>query len=200
MHRSYPDQPSWLTGISRRNGQLVTIGFGTGDQGEKQGLAVTNELFPGGTFASLDRVLADRFAAAGRNYPVKGELPPNTFQRLPEAPRARPTVVLINGVATSGIIQQEAEFAAVRVVQDDVVITATGRGIDPTPVEYVRVSDLGPYRSLPATFHGAAPRPLNWELDSQWHRPPDRSQPLWAHLGLLEMSSAHAEQHRLQWP
>ena len=156
------DEPCWLGGISRRNGQLVKIGFSTGRQGEKQGLAVTNALFPGGTFASLDRVLADRFAAAGRNYPVKGALPPNTFQKLPEAPRARPTVVLIDGVATSGLIQQAAEFAAVRVVQDDVVITATGRGIDPASVEYVRVTDLAQYRSLPGAVHGAAGRAGTW--------------------------------------
>jgi len=191
-----PDQPCWVGGFGRRNGRLVTIGFSTGDQCKERELVVTNELLPGGTITSLDRVLADRFTAAGRDYPVPGELPASTFQALPEAPRARATIIVIDGVATSGLVQHEAEFSAVRVVKDDVVITATGRGLDPGSIEFVRVSDLAPYRARPPVARPTASRTLNWRSDSGWHRPPDRSRPLWAHRGLLEMTMLAFVQHR----
>ncbi|MET0967241.1 MAG: hypothetical protein ABWZ02_12635 [Nakamurella sp.] len=191
-----PDQPSWLGEISRRNGQLVAIGFNTSGSEVGQHLVVTNQLFPGGSIPSLDRVLADQFAADGRDYPVPGELPPTGFGSLPAAPRAHPITVALDGEVASGVVQEAGDFGVLRVLHDDVVITAVGRKLHPEGVDLSLVTDIAAYRNSVPIVARTTPRSADWQSDAEWHRPPDRSQPLWAHRGLVTMTMLNFEQHR----
>ncbi|MEV4628579.1 hypothetical protein AB0J90_20145 [Micromonospora sp. NPDC049523] len=180
-------ESGWLAGWSRQDGTTVAAEIGYGLRVDDTWLTVETQPRAGVLFHSLDWVLALRFAADGRDYPVPGVLPAASDQDLPEAPRSHPVEVTVDARPTSAQVQRVDGYAAWRVVLDQVVVTVTGRGISTLPA-LVRLTDLGSYasrRGEALAALAAVPRPQAQPLTG-----PDETEPLWAHHGLLAMTIA----------
>ncbi|WP_326559566.1 hypothetical protein [Micromonospora sp. NBC_01796] len=184
-------ESGWLAGWSRQDGTVVAVEIGYGLRVDDTWLLVETQPRAGVLFHSLDWVLALRFAADGRDYPVPGALPAASDRELPEAPRSRPVELTVDATPTSAQVQRVDGYVVWRVVLDDVVVTVTGRGISTLPA-LVRLTDLGSYasrRNEALAALAAVARPEERTLTG-----PDSTEPLWAHHGLLSMTIAdHAE-------
>ena len=172
---------------SRRNGELVALQVCLGRPSQGPALTVQNQVERFAGLPSLDWLLARRCMDAGVTYPVEGALPRASGRGMPETPRARTLVIKVDGIDHDAAVQEAGEFVAARTVIGQVVVTIMGSSVPVGALDIQSVTDISVLQSKPPPLDLPPIRARQWENDADWVHPPDRTQVLWAHRGLVDM-------------
>lgn len=138
----------------------------------------------------LADVLADRAdQAAGRPQGPSGFSEVSSDAVLPAAPDAEPVLVWVDGVRHRAVRQQRGLFTARQMVVNRVAVTVVAQDTDPNDLGLVRLLDLPDLLNRTEREFKTADRADSRDRRA-WAAPPDQSEPLWAHRGVVALTLA----------
>lgn len=165
--------------------EIAVMGAGNGPQ-----ITVRSQMPGVEVIQPLADVLADRAdRAAGRPRGPNGFPEVSSDAVLPPAPDAEPVLVWVDGIRHRAVRQQHGRFTAWQMVVNQVAVTVVAQDADPNDLGLVRLLDLSDLVNRTEREYRPANR-LDWRDRRAWAAPPDQSEPLWAHRGVVALTVA----------